>query len=86
MTRRRTTITLPDGPALVYVGSWQPDGTRQVTPVDRTAVADPRERALYRGLTARADHLADQADTDDAIGVPRPVGFTLTADTQRTGD
>lgn len=83
MTRRRTTIALPDGPALVYVGSWQADGTRRVTPVDREAVQDPRERALYRALAGRADQLADSADQAEP---ERPFGFTLTTDTTRTGD
>lgn len=73
MTRRR-------GPALLYV---QSDGT--TIPVDREAITDPRERALYRGLTARADELADAADAADTKP-QRPIGFTLTADTQRTGD
>lgn len=74
MTRRR-------GPELLYVTT---DGT--TIPVDREAVTDPRERAIYRGLTARADQLADKADTDDATGLPHPVGFTLASDTTRSGD
>lgn len=74
MTRRR-------GPALIYITT---DGT--TIPVDREPVTDPRERALYRGLTARADELADQADQAETAPTPRPIGFTLTTDTQRTGD
>jgi hypothetical protein len=85
VARRRTTVVLPDGPALVFVGPWRPDGSRTVTPVDRTAVADPRDRALYRGLTAHADTLADKADADDAT--PRsPIGFAVTTTTERSGD
>jgi hypothetical protein len=83
--RRRTTVVLPDGPALVFVGPWRPDGSRVVTPVDREAVADPRDRSLYRALTAHADNLADKADTADAL--PRsPIGFALGTDTERSGD
>lgn len=71
MTRRR-------GPALLYV---QPDGT--TIPVDRQAVTDPRERALFRAMAARATRLADDADAGPA---DKPFGFTLTTDTQRSGD
>lgn len=62
MTRRRTTITLPDGPALLFVGPWQADGTRRITPVDREAVPDARDRRLYRALAEHAGELADKAD------------------------
>lgn len=72
MTRRR-------GPALLYITT---DGT--TVPVDTEAVTDPRERALYRGLTARADELADTADA--AKPSAARIGFTLDADTERSGD
>lgn len=71
MTRRR-------GPALLYITS---DGEQ--VPVDRKAVADPRERALYRALAGRAATLADEADTERP---EPPFGFTLTTNTTRTGD
>lgn len=71
MPRRR-------GPALLYITS---DGT--TIPVDRQAVTDPRERDLFRAMAARATNLA--ADADQAQP-ERPFGFTLTADTTRTGD
>lgn len=74
MPRRR-------GPALLYITT---DGT--TVPVDTEAVADPRERALYRGLTARADELADTADADAAKPSGRAIGFALDADTERSGD
>jgi hypothetical protein len=71
-------VTRPRGPALLYITT---DG--QQVPVDREAVADPRERALYRALAGRAVVLADDADQAEPA---RPFGFTLTADTQRSGD
>jgi hypothetical protein len=86
MARRTRTITLPDeGPALVFIGPWRADGTRQVTVVDRDAIADRRERRLYRALTAQADDLADEADRADE---PKqvPIGFTLTTDPDRAED
>lgn len=89
MSRRRTTVQLPDGPALLYVGAWQADGTRTVTPVDRKAVADRRERWLQRALAGRAKELADAADRDDDPNAEPdgpPFGFTATADTERSGD
>lgn len=57
--------SLPAGPALVYVTS-----TGEVTCVDTEAVADPRERAIYRALAALAAQLADKADetTPDRAG------------------
>lgn len=54
MPRRR-------GPALLYLTS---DG--EEVPVDREAVTDPRERAIYRALSDRATDLADAAETRPA--------------------
>lgn len=73
MTRRR-------GPALVYIDSA---GTRH--DIARSAVTDPVERDLCRALTTRAGHLADKADHEPE---PQraPFGYTLTADTERSGD
>lgn len=61
MTRRR-------GPALLYITS---DGN--TVPIDTQAVTDPRERDLYRALTARAERLADKADQTDAGPAPDPL-------------
>jgi hypothetical protein len=66
-------VTRRRGPALVYY-----DSAGHAHPVDREAVTDPRERAL----AGRADQLADNADAEPA---DKPFGFTLTADTTRTG-
>jgi hypothetical protein len=54
----------PDGPCLLYVSGRTAAGHVTVTPVDRTALDDRRERALFRALTGEALTLADQADAD----------------------
>lgn len=61
MSRRRDR-----GPALIYITS---DGTQ--VDVDRQAVDDPRERALYRALSGRAADLANKADAAER---PAPPG------------
>jgi hypothetical protein len=66
------------GPALVYTDSA---GTRH--DITRHALTDPRERALCGALLDLAAQLAEQADKAQP---PRPFGFTLTADTSRSGD
>jgi DNA-binding transcriptional regulator YdaS (Cro superfamily) len=65
------TTALPDGPALLYVGT---DGV--TTRVDLVGVTNRRERRLYRALVAQAGELADKADERDEHGPQHPVGFT----------
>jgi hypothetical protein len=50
-------VTRRKGPALIYITS-----VGDHVDVDTEAVADPRERALYRALSGRARQLADAAD------------------------
>jgi hypothetical protein len=64
MTRRQR-------PALLYITS-----TGTTVEVATDAVADPRERAIYRALATRAGQLADQADAGES---PPPPGTGLYA-------
>lgn len=76
----RTTMPIPRGPALLYVGT---DGT--VTQIDIEAVRDTRERRLCRALVGAAADLGRKADDRNGDD-DEPFGFNLISETQRSGD
>jgi hypothetical protein len=57
------TIPAQRGPALFYASTERGDGTSTVTRIDITAVDDPRERALCRGLLLHALAVLDAGST-----------------------
>jgi hypothetical protein len=52
------------GPRLTFATDTNPDGTWSLIDVDRHAPADPRDRAILRGLLTHALRLLDEADQE----------------------